>query len=150
MSVERFRFLMSALFGVIIAITAITTIGAVYVMGPTIETRFFPVVGKLQILKMEAVNEGQTKIWAAFNKIRSCEYVGIAWFRGSRGGQFDRVPLQLLREPDDISSPNRPVGFQRSGPWIVSIPIEEIETNSFVELTHTCHPFWATITEFYP
>ncbi|WP_105430240.1 hypothetical protein [Neorhizobium sp. T6_25] len=122
----------------------------VYAVGPAMETRFFPVVGKLDILTIEPTADGQTQIRAAFRKIRDCEYVGIAWFSGDRPGDFDRVSVQLMREPNDTSSPNRPVGYQRAGPWIIGLPVSEVRNRSFAQLTHRCHPFWTTTTDFYP
>lgn len=122
----------------------------VFVVGPVIETKFLPPVSKLQILSMEATPDGQTIIHAAFVKHRDCEYIGIAWYRGTRATGFERVPIILQRSPGDDSSPNRPVGYQTAGPWIVDMPMSEIKNNSFVELFHRCHAFWLTRTEFYP
>lgn len=132
------------------AVIFFSTMVTIYTIGPAIETRFFPVVGKLVIERMEAIDANTTRVYAYYDKLRGCTYVGIAWFRGQRSDGFERVPLILQRQAGDDSSPNRPVGAQRSGPWIVSVPIDEIETNSFVQLTHVCHPFWPTTTEFYP
>lgn len=122
----------------------------IWTVGPTLETRLFPVVGKLAILRIEALPDGRLAVYAAFRKLRACDYIGIAWYRGVQAGSFERVPIALLRERGDVSSPNRPVGFQTSGPWQVAIPPDQIRNNSFVELFHRCHPFWVTRTEFYP
>ena len=133
-------------------LTACFTALAVFLIAPYLETRYWPVVGKMKIewLTAEEGNENQTRIHASFTKIRNCDYIGIAWFRGNRVTGFIRVPLQLMRMPNDVSSPNRPLGYQQSGPWIVDIPQGEIEKNSFVELYHQCTPFWVSRTEFYP
>lgn len=95
------------------------------------------------------MNERQTTIWAYFTKLRACDYIGIAWHK-LEGKDLVRVPLQLLREPGDVSSPNRPVGSTKAGPWIVDIPMDLVKTDSYVELRHRCWPFWNSITEFYP
>jgi hypothetical protein len=122
-----------------------------WTIGPYVETHFFPVVGKLTIEKIVPTEDGQSEVYAIFEKKRNCEYIGIAWYRGNRDiGPFERVALVLMRADGDDSSPNRPVGFQRSGPRKVSVPTDEILNNSFVELFHKCHPFWTTRTEFYP
>lgn len=126
------------------------TVVLIYMLGPALETRFFPVVGKLQILKVETTPEGHSKIYAAFEKRRNCKYLGISWYRGSRVMGFERVPLTLYRHPGDDGSPNRPIGFQKAGPWVVAIPPDEIRSNSFAELHHSCIPLWTTVTEFYP
>ena len=125
---------------------------ALFTIGPWLETRYLPVVGKLHIDAMSPGEaEGTTVVYASFRKLRACEYLGIAWFRGKVDEDgFERVPLVLMRKEGDTSDPNRPVGFQRSGPWIVSIPMAEIENNSFVRLSHRCFPLWTTTTDFYP
>lgn len=123
----------------------------IWAVGPAIETRFAPVVGKLQILSIEPGQmEGTTEIHAAFQKLRECEYLGISWFHGTKEGGFERVPITLLRQEGDTSSPNRPVGFQKAGPWIIGIPPDELTGNSFAQLRHQCWPFWVTTTDFYP
>ncbi len=136
---------MSAMYAIIFA----STLMIIYTVGPWLETKYWPVVSKLTILQMETVNERQTKIWAYFTKMRACEYVGIAWNK-IEGKDLVRVPLQLLRDPDDVSSPNRPIGSTKAGPWIVDIPIDLVKANSYVELQHRCHFAWLSITEFYP
>ena len=119
-------------------------------LGPFIETRFFPPVSKLTIVSIEPDANGGSRIEAEFTTLRSCEYIGINWFRTWPNGTFDPVPVTLLRKPGDNSSPNRPLGTQRSGPWIVGIPPDEFRTASFARLSHRCHPFWTTTTDFYP
>lgn len=122
-----------------------------FMLGPWMETRFFPVVKTLHILRTEATDGGASSlVWGYFEKVRDCEYVGIAWFRGSRLGNFDRVSFVPVREIGDHSSPTRPLGTQQGGPWKIGLPIEDLETNSFVEIFHSCHPFWVTRTQWYP
>jgi hypothetical protein len=122
----------------------------IYTVGPAIETRLFPVVSKLRILSIAPEGADQSRILAEFTKLRSCEYIGLAWFHRIAPGGFERVPVILLRRPGDDSSPNRPEGLQRAGPWIVGIPPQEIASSSFAQLSHRCHPFWVTTTEFWP
>lgn len=137
-----------------IACAAVIFASALYVIwavGPAIETRLAPVVGKLQILAMRPGDlDGTTEVHAAFEKRRDCEYVGISWFHGSKEAGFERVPIVLLRQEGDTSSPNRPVGYQKAGPWIVGVPPDELVGNSFAQLQHRCWPFWLTTTDFFP
>jgi hypothetical protein len=127
------------------------TLYSVYTAGPWLETRFFPVVGKLEIESAEpGPMPGTTLVRAAFRKLRNCDYIGIAWFRGTREDGFERVPIILQREPGDLSSPNRPVGYQQAGPWIIGVAPDELRSLSFAELQHRCHSFWVTTTEFWP
>lgn len=122
----------------------------IYAVGPTLETKFYPVVSKLEIMSIAPNGTGQTEVKAAFRKLRDCEYVGIAWYVGSKTGDFERVSIQLMRDPRDTSSPSRPLGYQRAGPWIIGMSPYDVRNNSFARLTHRCHPFWTTTTDFYP
>lgn len=123
----------------------------IYATGPQIETRYFPVVSKLKILRLQADIDGNSIVQAEFTKIRNCEYLGLAWFRGKNGGfGFERVPVEIMRQDNDRSSPDRPVGTQRAGPWIVHMTPEDLMANSFARLSHKCHGFWVSTTDFYP
>ena len=122
----------------------------VYAVGPPLETKWRPVVSKLEILSVEPAPMGKTKIRAAFRKLRDCEYLGIAWFVGTRATDFERVSVELMRDPNDTSSPSRPLGYQKVGPWVIGMPPDELRSHSFAQLQHRCHPFWNSITEFYP
>lgn len=121
-----------------------------YAAGPALETKYYPVVSKLDIVSLRQLPNGRTEIRASFTKLRNCEYLGLAWYVGTRPENFSRVPVILLRDQQDSSSPNRPLGRQQAGPWIVSMPESELRGRSFAQLTHRCHPFWTTVTEFYP
>lgn len=133
------------------AVIFFCTLVVIFTLGPAIETRYFPVVGKLEILRVDRIDDNTSAVYAAFRKLRNCDYLGMAWYRGKRDQDgFERVALVILRQDGDESSPNRPVGYQKSGPWKVSIPAGEIRGNSFVELFHRCWMFWPTRTEFYP
>lgn len=122
----------------------------VYAVGPAIETTYWPVVSKLEIISVEQAPGGKTKIRAAFRKLRDCDYLGISWFVGDRPSSFERVSVELMREPSDTSIPNRPLGYQTAGPWIIGISPQELKANSFTQLQHRCHPFWTSVTDFYP
>lgn len=133
--------------GVIILICATFTL---FTVGPAVETQFFPAVSKLRILSVSSTDMRESRVEAEFTKLRGCEYLGIAWFRGDPSGKFERVPVVLMRKDGDTSSPNRPTGTQKAGPWIIGVPPNEIGRNSFARLSHRCHPFWVTTTDFYP
>ncbi len=135
---------------VLYGVTFSFTVTSLLLLAPWVETRYFPVVGKMQIERLEFEGLDTTAVFASFEKLRDCDYIGIAWFQGSRSGEFTRVGLQTRPKTADVSSPNRPVGRQSAGPWLVGMPLTEIRENSFVELYHYCTPLWVTTTEFYP
>ena len=132
------------------AIIFAATLQTILIIGPWAETKWWPPVSKLTILSMHDDDDGNAVIDAYFTKLRSCEYIGIAWFRGSPNGEFERVPVILQRQDDDTSSPNRPTGSQKAGPWTIGISSPIIATGSFARLYHRCNPFWLTTTDFYP
>lgn len=121
----------------------------VYTVGPWLETKYFPVVGKLEVHQIHRLDETTTRLFVSFRKLRNCQYLGISWFRGNPE-HFERVPVVLMRAPGDISSPNRPIGHQAAGPWDVLMNEEDLRRNSFAELYHRCHFLWNTTTNFYP
>lgn len=124
---------------------------AVFTIGPTVEKRLFPVISKLTIVSLTADPNGNAVIVADFTKYRACQYLGITWFRGKPDGYFERVTVTLrpASEQDD-SGTTRPPGTQRSGPWVIGIPVGEIESNSFAKLYYACHRLWVTEADFYP
>lgn len=121
-----------------------------YSIGPRLETEWWPVVSKLKIVSMEPGDPGWTKIRVTFTKLRDCEYVGLAWYVGQRPNNFERVAVIIQRDPKDVGSPNRPLGTQRSGPWLIAVDSKEFSRATFAQLQHRCHPFWITTTDFYP
>lgn len=147
---KKTRFVFAAAAGACAAVIFACTLYLIFIVGPAIETRFFPAVSKLTITSIETTDDGLARITAQFTKLRDCEYLGIAWYHGSAAGDFERVPVILMRQEGDNSSPNRPTGTQRAGPWIIGMPPGEIAGNSFARLSHRCNPFWVTTTDFYP
>ncbi|KQT54611.1 hypothetical protein ASG43_03225 [Aureimonas sp. Leaf454] len=131
-------------------VTMLSVLYCFFMVGPALETRFFPALGKMKITSVEALTGETSIVRTAFSKLRACEYLGIAWYYGSEAGVFERVSMVPIRNPDDTSSPNRRVGLQRAGPWRITIPEGDVRTRSYVQAFHRCHPFWTTVSEFYP
>ena len=150
MSDRRTFALLKFLTAFFLAATFSFTVFLAWTAGPYIERWMFgPVVSKLRIVSIEQTPAGHSLIKAEFTKLRDCSYVGIAWFRRMDEG-FERVPVELMRLPNDTSSPNRPLGTQRAGPWVVHLTPDELRTTSFAQLSHSCHGLWVTVTDFYP
>lgn len=136
--------------GALLSMTTVVLLVTLFVSMPAVETRFFPVVQHLEIDNVAPASENRSVIYGHFNKVRQCDYIGISWFRRTSDGALERVPVELMRRAGDTSSPTRPTGRQVAGPWVIGIPPEEVRFVSIVELTHRCHPFWTTVTQFYP
>jgi hypothetical protein len=148
---KRFQLVAFVVRAVSAAVIFASVLYTIFVVGPAIETRFFPVVGKLSILSHTTDPEtGATTIMAAFTKLRSCEYVGISWTHVLPDGKQERVPIVLGRREGDTSSPNRPVGSTSAGPWTLPLSWDEIQDHSFALLYHKCAPFWTSTTQFFP
>lgn len=144
------KWIVALIQGVLVSITVAVILTTFFVTLPALETRYWPVVKKLEILSVERATEDRSIVYGQFNKVRQCSYIGIAWFQRNVNGVLERVPVETRRRPGDNSSPDRPIGVQAAGPWIVDIPINDLRGTSVVELTHRCHPFWTTVTHFYP
>lgn len=136
----------SALF----SITFICAVFLVYTVGPWVETKYFPVLEKLQIVSVQMDGVEQSLVYTAFTKLRDCGYVGTAWYWKREDGSLERVPFASIRKTGDTSSPNRALGYQRAGPWQIGMPAPQIVPNSVVEIFHSCWPFWTTRTAWYP
>lgn len=147
---KTFSLIYAIVQGVCVTFVVLCMIGLFYSIGPALETKYWPVVTKLKIESVEPQIDGWVKIRVSFTKIRDCEYAGLGWYKGQRPDDFERVAVIIQRDPKDTGSPNRPLGKQRSGPWLIAVNKEELKYQSFAQLWHRCHPFWTTVTEFYP
>ena len=130
------------------AITFAAVVWTSWVVGPSVE-RFLtgPVVTKMRIVDLTG-DGARTFVSIEFQKLRDCEFVGIAWYVKTDGA-FERVPI-LLHQPRGDGMYTRPVGVQRAGPWEVSLTPRQLIGFSFVKMYHRCHGLWTTETDFYP
>lgn len=147
---KRFRLVLFIAKAVSAGIIICSVLLCFFMVAPAIETKFFPVVGKLKIIDHISHRDGTTTITAAFTKKRACEYVGISWTHILPDGTHERVAVILGRDEGDTSSPTRPVGTTVAGPWKLPIPWDEVENHSLVQLYHRCNPMWLSTTDFYP
>jgi len=135
----------------IAAVTISAAVGVVFpavlAIGQAVEGKLFPVVSTLHFLKIEPGPDNSSLVWVRFVKKRECAYRGIGWF-WNVDNVLSRVAIDL--KPQAGSDPNRPTGPQVAGPWQVSIPPDRLRSESFVTLTHQCHPFYITRTNVYP
>lgn len=131
----------------------VSVMWTVWAIGPSVERAWRPVVGKLEILSRVEIEPGITEINARFRKIRDCEYVSVAWYVGNPNSDFRQVRVQTIVDPEQLQeaqAPTRPLGTSIAGPWRVAMTADDLDNNSFAILTHRCHPFWMTTTNFYP
>lgn len=121
---------------------------AALMLGPTLETKFFPVYSKFEILELTAQPEGKTRAVFAYTKLRSCEPVGVNWFMGEPGAAYRQVELMSLNPP--TTSSNRPVGFNVTVPYLIDVTPDVLRHRAFATIYSNCHPFWVTQSRIYP
>lgn len=148
--IEAFEAFFPAIKAALATGLALLTAVVFWTIGPNIETRYFPVLDKLQIVSIGSVSPTMSEIQVTFTKRRNCEYVGMSWYYRDPVTGIERVALIQGKAPGDETPPNRPLGFQRAGPWKVGIAAGELKGKSFVQAFHFCHGLWTTRTEFYP
>jgi hypothetical protein len=134
------------------AIIFACTLWTVWAIGPAVERQWRPVTGKLEITSKVEIEPGVVELRARYRKIRDCEYVSAGWYVGNPNGDYREVRVQNIIETDQlrIANTSRPVGTSDIGPWRVGMSLDELNSNSFAIITHRCHPFWLTTTQFYP
>lgn len=129
------------------------TIWTIWAIGPAVERHFLPVVELLRIVSAVEIEPGHVEIYAQFRKVRDCRYLSISWYVGQPTKDFRQVRVQTITDDAALSdhyNPSRPLGLSNAGPWRVAIEMDDLLENSFAVLSHQCHPFWVTTTNFYP
>lgn len=140
---------LAVLKGILASISILLAVYSVFLVGPFLETRFFPVVNSFHILRADTVGPGKVAIDLAFNKRRSCEFISVIWYHGKPDGMFNRAIIDTTNVANIIY--NRPLGNQRLGPWVLHIPRRDLfNNNSFAEVIHRCHILWPTVSRVYP
>lgn len=118
-----------------------------FLLGPEIETRFFPVYSKFRLISAEALPDGKTFARFEFTKFRNCDPQGFAFFNGELGTAFTQVTTRVRGSAIRA----RPLGTQQSYPYeFTDITPEELATTVFAEIYSHCHPLWTTRTKVYP
>jgi hypothetical protein len=113
---------------------------AVFSVGPYLESRYFPVTRDVEVVQ-EHISDAGTSFYVRFDKVRRCDFDGLAWYDGNRR-------LWVDFEPGAKRAPRtRPPGDQYAGPWFVEGLQGTTGSRAFVY--HRCHPLWTTITRFF-
>lgn len=123
---------------------------AIFLLNPgSVDGYLFPVTSRMQIERIEKVDELHSDIWGNVAKRRpNCSYRYISWYLGNRG-DVD-VPatlntgLPVLRIKGDFNF----------GPWRLDIPASEVMNNSYADIYHRCKYMgvespWLTKTRFW-
>lgn len=121
-----------------------------------IEGKLFPVTSTMELVKVEHNLDGDAIFWGNFVKRRNCEYIGM--FASSDGLKMN-IKFNDSKENNSDTADSRPAGDWNIGPWRIFYPLGSIPSvnrtpvimkDLDIIVEHHCHPFWTTITQFYP
>lgn len=134
-------------FGLTAAAISVLLIGF-FVIGPWIETKWFPVYSKFTIISVERLDDRQSKVVFKFTKYRQCDPQGYGWYFGEPGAAFRQLKVAI----DGRTTTNniRPIGIHISDEYTMDATVEEIASATFAEIYSRCHPFWLTRSEIFP
>lgn len=117
-------------------------------VGPFLETTFWPVYSKFEIVEAEEV-EGGTMATFSYTKYRDCEPRGAEWFIGVIGVTQRQVKIEV--QGRGVIRPSVAPGRHMTSPYLIDISKQELEQNLYAELYSRC-PWipWVTRTVIYP
>lgn len=124
-------------------------VGAVFLLGPPIETRLFPVYSKFAIAHIVGTPDGGSMVTFGFTKLRNCTPAGITWFIGEPGGAYRQIEL-LSDRPAGTPIVNRPLGYHLSAAYKIDVAPDVLRDQGFASVYSNCHPFWITRSIIYP
>lgn len=102
-----------------------------------------PVVERIRLVGIQT-SDGML-LTGSFYKARECRFLSIEAVLYNVRGDSVRVPV-IIREGTKLRSN----GVHEFGPWIVDVSPLEFKFNTIMEVTHSCHPFFDTVTKFHP
>lgn len=113
------------------------------IVGPVIETRFFPVTIFTEVAQ-QRIDAERIKMDVAFSKKRSCEYKGSQWYVGAPKGSFEPVIIDYHNGRDGDRT--RPLGRNYDEDWELSVPKHLNAESAFMVLSYRCGLPWLTQT----
>ena len=130
------------------AIGAAILIMAVFIIGPEIETRFFPVYSTFKVDSITSLPGGQSKVTFQYTQYRWCDPMGFAWYVGEPRGAFRQ--LKVVPEDPEASSKIRPLRPNNSVPYIIDATASQHSGRVYGEIHNRCQPAWSFRTLIYP
>lgn len=126
-------------------IAAVSMTMLAFYVGPTVETRLFPVYSRFDVVTTEPV-EGGTLATFRFVKYRDCDARGWAWYIG----EFGAVSRQIEVVPSQEISRARPLGEGITSPYIIAAEPDDVRTQMHAEIYSDCGMPWYTRSVVYP
>lgn len=131
---------------------ALSSVGAmvlmmgVLIIGPYLETKFWPAYSAFEIESVEPYEGGKSKVVFRYTKYRQCEPQGFSWFAGELGAAYRQINIRSLDGPQ----PPRQLGQNLSNTYVVDVPPNVLINGTFAEIYSKCHFLWTTRSEIYP
>lgn len=107
-----------------------------------IEGRFFP-VAKDYKLTIHQGNDYRSVISGNFNKVRACDLIRIEWWATKDG-------VDTHTHSHRLGTIAYGLGQHSGSKWTVELSPRQLRNNAYAIAYHRCHPFWPTVTKFYP
>lgn len=111
-----------------------------------IEGRFFPVVKDVRVTRIDAAENGRSRIWGQFNLTRAgCDFHDVEWeLVGAKRSVLASVEFEE-------GAKERGDGLQEFGSWLVQLTPDQLKERSRAIVYHECPwRWWRTETHFYP
>lgn len=105
----------------------------VWLIVPRAETRLYPVVTEVTVLSATDAGDGWTRLEVEADKLRDCDWRGIVWFMGQRGGRSTPVRA-YFSDPPQIRHVRR---LHWSG-LMVELPRDVVLRHSYGDVLHEC------------
>lgn len=118
------------------------TIPVLYVVGPILEGKYFPITTSVRVELVQI--DGERMLFRAYGKkVRDCKLVDVKALVDQDGSTESPHTKAVIYVVDDgVGDRNRPLGYQDLGLWAIHPAGKEV----FVQTWYQCHPFWNTYT----
>jgi len=134
--------LLSLMINIIVALMVLLI---VYVTGPVLEGKYFPVTRGTVIERRVPFSSDSTLVRGYSYKVRpNCSYVKLEWWYGDPNGNKVLVPM-TMHEATKL----RAGGKFLWGDWELKLNPLQVKNFSHAYVYHSCHPLWETTTLFY-
>lgn len=121
-----------------------------WAVAPTVETLYFPVYSKFELVSAEQIPEGVLAVFE-FTKNRECAPKGLSWYLGEVGASTSIT----ITTPEGVRSP-RPVGLNTSSPYLFEgVTLEDLDKRIIAQIRNQCDFYgfqipWLSVSDVYP
>ena len=120
---------------------------AISVLGPMMETKFFPVYAKFKIVDVQPIADGKASVLTIeLRKLRECIPQGYAWYSSDLGS--------FVQQLNVVSNTRNPAPVLPVGKYVLKFTIDGITAadlpSLYAETFSRCHPLWITRTVVFP